>query len=114
MTDWRETIRATVADLPSQAKGIDESSLPLKLRGSLGGLLTKAAHQRGVSPASYARRAVQALLAVDLGIPFETLVEIDPRLVRPTGFPIVDETGKLFGPWEILGFVEVEDERAAD
>lgn len=79
-------------------------------------LIDEAAQRRGISLAGYARRAIAAMVAYDLGIPLEEATQHMPhpteyRIGGGAGRPakIVDK-GTGFGPWKI---VEVEDNEAS-
>lgn len=67
----------------------------------------EAAHRRGTSLAGYARRALAAFVAYDLGIPIE---EVAKHMPRPTEYRAGGGVGRMerteddgtgFGPWII-------------
>lgn len=108
--DWRQSIRASVDDMPERKTKAGEGALlSTHTREPLVALVNRAAAAREISVPAYVRRALQAFLALDLGIPYEEVVATDPRVARASGYGIVDETGRIFGPWEIAEFAEVED-----
>lgn len=72
----------------------------------------EAASRRGMSLAGYARRALAAMIAYDLGIPIDTITKYMPR---PTEYRAgggvgrqdkTEDDGRGFGPWRIT---DVED-----
>jgi hypothetical protein len=70
-------------------------------------LLDEAAHRRGMSLSGYARRAIAAFVAHDLGLPFPYVTQNFPR-VNPYGQVVplergtrtVDD-GEGFGEWKV-------------
>lgn len=109
MSDWRDIVRADVASLPSRGEA-DERAAGTTFKLPLHRLLIVASRARKMSPGSYLRRAVIAMIAHDLGKPFAEVLSLDPRAARETGYPIRDEEGTAFGPWEIVALREVADE----
>jgi hypothetical protein len=72
-------------------------------------LLDEACYRRGISLAGYARRAIAAMVAHDLGIP---LAEALKHMPLPTEYRVYGgtgrntktiDTGEGFGPWHIEG-----------
>lgn len=61
-------------------------------------ILVRAARRRGISIAGYIRRATLAIIAIDLGIPVEELIEKD---IRAASF------GNRMNPWSKPG-MEIE------
>lgn len=107
MTDWRDSLRASVADLPrttDRATAVQADFLP-----GAHGIIIEAAKARRVAVASYLRRAALAMACHDLGIPFSDALERDPRISNLMGAGIDDPEGIRFGAWEILRLVG-EDE----
>lgn len=106
--DWRDVVRGDVDRLPTSAARDDERSVQTSLRLPVFRLLLQASRQRRVSPAAYARRAIMAMVCRDLGIRLSVALREDPRMARETGYPIRDDDGTAFGPWEILALVPQE------
>lgn len=104
--NWRDVIQADLEALPTAKDPVrtDDLTTQVVLRAPIGQKLIEQAEKRGVSRASYVKRAVMAMLALDLGVRLSTLTAVDPKVVRGTGFPIQDERGTAFGPWELEGF----------
>lgn len=72
----------------------------------------EAAQRRGMSLAGYARRALAAMIAHDLGVPLE---EVAKHMPRPTEYRAeggtgrhvrTEDDGKGFGEWQITGVTE--------
>lgn len=70
-------------------------------------LLDEACRRRGISMAGYARRAVAAFVAHDLGLP---LSEVAADMARPTGYRVegghgrgdkTHDDARGMGPWKI-------------
>lgn len=104
--DWRDVVRADLDALPTRSEPTRAARRPVSvaLADPVESLLKQQAEKRGISRASYAKRATMALLALDLGIRLADLTRMDPRLVRETGYTIEDPEGAAFGPWELEGF----------
>lgn len=99
MTDWRDSVRASVADLPrttDRATAVQVDFLP-----GAHGIVIEAAKARRVAVASYIRRAALAMACHDLGIPFSDALERDARISNLMGAAIDDPDGVRFGAWEI-------------
>jgi hypothetical protein len=71
-------------------------------------LLKRAAEARGMTSAAYARRAVSAFIAHDLGLTLQQVVETTPAVLTPAQqakaardrhFPKDD--GQGYGKWEV-------------
>lgn len=98
----KRTKRNTEARISGVLAAYDE---PFRL------LLEEACRRRGVSRQGYARRAIGAFIAKDLGL---DLADVLKHCAVPLGYnnsvkrrPVrTEDDGKGFGPWKI---VEVED-----
>lgn len=101
MVDWRDIVRADVASLPSSGGEPGERSATTTFRLPVFRMLLEASRQRRLSPAAYVRRATMAMICHDLGVPLSEAVKHDPRMSRENGYPVLDESGTGFGPWEI-------------
>jgi hypothetical protein len=72
-------------------------------------LLDEACYRRGISMAGYARRAIAAMIAHDLGLPLSEVTKHMPypteyRAFGGTGRNIkTEDSGKGYGPWTIEG-----------
>lgn len=71
-------------------------------------LLRDAAAARGLSKVAYARRALVAFLAQDLGLEFADVASLTPRVLPPNervrpGHTSEPDDGQGFGPWRITG-----------
>ena len=70
-------------------------------------LMREAAALRGMPAVSYARRAVAAFVAHDLGVPLERLFPLLPRVTPPgkayTEFISTPDDGQGHGDWKIEG-----------
>ena len=103
-SDWRSrTLSEVAAKVGNQRRGRYASRLNIEIPfGGLLALLTEAAARRDCSPTTYARRAMMSFIADDLGIPFETVAQLDPRFTGPAGNNAIhDPGGELGGPWGI-------------
>lgn len=109
MSDWRDTVRADVDALLSDAPQVTRKydTFAGNIEPEAMAFVHRAAQARRMSTASYFRRAVMAFAAHDAGIPFSEILEIDPRVTRETGFGVTDIDGTGFGPWEILELAQV-------
>lgn len=78
--------------------------MPVAIRSYAHPLIQRAAAQRGVATASYIRRAVLAMVAHDLQMPLEEVLEHDPRVAAmdSIGSGVSEPEGQLFGPWRIV------------
>lgn len=103
--EWVDSILAAVDDLPETRGGRPDGvfTVTADFLPGAAGAIQKAAVARRLSPTSYVRRAALALAAHDLGIPLTDILQRDPRMARPSGYPVPDPHGDRFGPWCITG-----------
>lgn len=79
-------------------------------------LLDEAARRRGISMAGYARRALAAFIAYDLGLPLEEVTQYMSRATEyrewgAHGRPLVriNDDGSGFGRWVIVELGETKE-----
>lgn len=112
--DWRDVVKADVEALPESILRVPAGSVAVnvRLKGDVYALLDQAAKKRALLPSSYARRAVLAMLAHEMGVPLAELTAMEPALARDTGYAISTPDPEAFGPWEIATLVaeEVDDD----
>lgn len=101
--DWLATLRAEVNALPNSDTGPGDpvSAGQIDFIPGAYGAVMRAAGERRISVASFARRATYAMAAYDLRIPLQDLIDRDPRMTRNTGFAVPDPKMTRFGLWEI-------------
>lgn len=101
---WRDVTRANVANLPSvEQRRTMTTSFYVSVIEDLHRACLDAAHARGLSLTSYARRALLAFVAYDTDQSVRDLVAIDARIRRPGSRAVMDPEMRLGGPWEIVG-----------
>lgn len=115
--DWeerlRERVERTQAEKQKKARRTRPANILLEFAIPFLTALREAADSRGMSSAGYARRAVAAFVARDLGVPFESLTQHfsaphrrgevlkrDPGEFRKAEGQTTDD-GKGFGSWEV-------------
>lgn len=107
---WRDVIRDAVTVKAAETASRNRAASD-KIRISRVGFLpafhvflVRAAKRRGISVAGYIRRAVAALVAMDLELDVRDLIELDAA-VTPIGKngtrPTKDLDGALYGRWEV-------------
>ena len=101
----KASIRAAIDALPMPTDLSGDRTVSLSVPEATWVLLRRAAVEREISPAAYARRAMYAMVAHDLGVPVTLLLADDPSVARYTGAAILDPEGVKFGSWQIEGLV---------
>lgn len=80
MPDWRAKVSEAVeANEGKRRRPMMSFNVQIEMRVMLGA----AAESRGMSSAAYARRAIAAFIAHDLGIPFESVTKFAPAVIDP-------------------------------
>ena len=105
--NWRDVVQSDVESMPVRRERVPSGkvTLSIPMQAGLAERIEDAAAERGITRASYVKRAVMAMLAHDLGVPLGAIALVDPQIVRDTGFAITDDLGTAFGPWEIAALV---------
>jgi hypothetical protein len=115
--DWADRTRARVneqqAAKQKKARRTRPANILLEFKIPFLALLRAAADSRGMSSAGYARRAVAAFVAKDLGLPFEEItanfsaphmrgevLKRDPGEFRKAAGATEDD-GKGYGDWRV-------------
>lgn len=78
--DWQETITNGVAQAEGKRR---RPVLAFNVDVGLRLMMGAAAELRGMSPSAYARRALCAFIAKDLGLPFESVTKFCPSVEDP-------------------------------
>lgn len=92
MPDWREKVieGANKAEAKRRRKPM-AFNVDIGLRLMLG----SAAESRGLSPSAYARRALCAFVAKDLGLPFDVVTKFCPSVEDPENLVAKQEKGSI-------------------
>ena len=110
--NWMENALARVRARQKQSRRNEgrRSGMYVSFDDPLRPLLDEAAQRRGMGITAYARRAIAAFIARDLGIPFMEVVRHTPKPQPPgtksaTGVRTIDD-GQGYGAWLIQGLSE--------
>lgn len=106
----KASLKAAIDALPKSSSK-DSRRLVVDIPEKLYVKLRKVALAREITPTTYIRRAVYAMMAHDLHIPVARLFRDDPSVKRHTGSVIMDPRGTKYGLWEIDRLVD-DDESA--
>lgn len=94
--EWQQRLEDAM-EQASMPRYLVQAQLPEEYRP----LVTRAAAMRGIPVGAYARRALFAFIAYDLGIDFLELAVAEPAIVESEGLPPRKLRGKGFGSWRI-------------
>lgn len=121
-SSWRDVIADQVAVSAAETKGnrggsgADIRLTHMHLSVEAHPFLVRAAQARGISISGYARRAVLAHVALDLGLEAVDLFKLDGRIAplgSGGGSPLTsrDLDGQMYGRWEVEARGTADDGR---
>lgn len=102
--DWRVRVDMAVARAQATREPPrGRASVSTRFRGGAAQLIRQAAAARGLTTAAFVRRSALAFAAVVLDRDYDDVVAYDNR-IQLDGFATAeDPSGRLCGPWEIVG-----------
>lgn len=102
--DWRVRVDMAVARaLADKKPSYGAPGITARFRGGAGQLIREAAKARGITISAFIRRSTLAMAAQVLEIDYDQAVAYDPRFQWLGEGVVEDDTGRLAGPWEIVG-----------
>lgn len=107
--NWRENIMGRIKERQNRDyTNRHHRPTQINVRGDIPffGMVKRAAEQRGISIAAYARRAIGAFVAADLGIEFEEVMRHTPKATpwgekNPQVQGKTTDDGEGFGQWKV-------------
>lgn len=102
---WREI---TLDELDALPRGGDRGTVGVNFPPAWQQLLIDAATARNMSLASFVRRAAMAFVVADLGLDWERVMELEPRIRKLGDYTSDPERARGFGygQWKIVDLEE--------